>query len=121
MLAPNASLSASFGRSIERPWGLNGGSEGSCNRVEVTRNGEVIRGARLPTLALSAGDRVKLITGGGGGFGDPLERPKHEVVADVRDGYITVEQAKQQYLVVVSGAGELDEAATASLRTKEIV
>jgi N-methylhydantoinase B len=119
VLAPSASLSASFGRSIERPWGLLGGDRGSCNRVEVTRSCEVIRGARLPTLALSAGDRVKLITGGGGGFGDPLDRPLQDVVADVRDGYITAEQAEQQYRVVLSDTGELNEAATASLRTKE--
>lgn len=120
VLAPSASLSASFGRSIERPWGLSGGTEGSCNRVEVTRNGEVIRGARLPTLALSAGDRVKLVTGGGGGFGNPLDRSVQQVVADVRDGYITADQAKQQYRVVLADTGDLDEAATASLRAKEI-
>lgn len=119
VLAPNASLSASFGRSIERPWGLGGGKEGSCNRVEVTRNGEIIRGARLPTLALSAGDRVKLVTGGGGGFGDPLARPLQDVVADVRDGYITAEQAKQNYQILLSDDGELDQAATDSLRKKE--
>jgi N-methylhydantoinase B len=116
VLAPTAFLSASFGRSIERPWGLAGGAEGSCNRVEVTRNGEIIRGARLPTLSLSTGDRVKLITGGGGGFGDPLERPIQDVASDVRDGYITAAQAEHQYRVVVSGSGELDDRATAALR-----
>ncbi len=116
MLAPSAFLSASFGRSIERPWGLAGGAEGSCNRVEVTRNGEIIRGARLPTLSLSTGDRVTLITGGGGGFGDPLDRPVGEVVSDVRDGYITAEQAEHQYRVVVSTSGEADDRATSALR-----
>jgi N-methylhydantoinase B len=119
ILSPSASLSASFGRSIERPWGLDGGEQGSCNRVEVMRGGEAIRGARLPTLALTAGDRVKLVTGGGGGFGDPLKRPLADVAEDVRDGYITAAQAKEQYRVVVSEQGELDENATRILRTTE--
>jgi N-methylhydantoinase B len=109
-------LSASFGRSIERPWGLAGGSEGSCNRVEVKRNGEIIRGARLPTLSLSSGDRVTLVTGGGGGFGNPLGRPVEEVVSDVRDGYITADEAERQYRVVVAATGEVDESATSLLR-----
>jgi N-methylhydantoinase B len=119
VLAPSASLSASFGRSIERPWGLAGGSEGSCNRIEVTRSGEIIRGARLPTLGLSAGDRVTLVTGGGGGFGDPRDRAIDDVVSDVRDGYITADQARRQYRVVVSDTGDVDHAATSSLRAAE--
>ena len=54
---------------------MDGGSEGSCNRLEVVRDGETIRGARMPTMALKRGDRVKLVTGGGGGFGEPQSRP----------------------------------------------
>jgi N-methylhydantoinase B/oxoprolinase/acetone carboxylase alpha subunit len=96
-----------------------GGKEGSCNRVEVTRSGEIIRGARLPTLGLSTGDRVTLVTGGGGGFGDPCDRPIEEVGSDVRDGYITADQAQRQYAVVVSSTGEVDHAATSSLRAAE--
>ena len=68
ILSPTATLSASFGRSVERPWGLLGGSDGSCNRLEVVRDGETIHGARMPTMPLKRGDRVKLVTGGGGGI-----------------------------------------------------
>ena len=122
VLSPTASLSASFGRSVERPWGLAGGGQGSCNRIEVVRGGEVIRGARLPTLALKAGDRVKLITGGGGGFGDPLERPPADVAEDVRNGYLTGPQAREQYAVSLTASGEVDESGTRTLRkVKEIV
>ena len=116
ILTPQATLSASFGRSIERPWGLDGGAQGSCNRIEVVRSGEVINGARLPTLHLGVGDRVKFVTGGGGGFGDPLRRPLNDVANDVANGYITAAQAKEQYRVIVSEQGILDEAATAALR-----
>ena len=116
ILSPTATLSASFGRSIERPWGVDGGSEGSCNRVEVVRDGETIRGARMPTMALKRGDRVKLVTGGGGGFGQPQSRPAEEVAADVRGGYISPRTARESYGVVVSDTGEIDHGATAALR-----
>lgn len=116
ILSPAATLSASFGRSIERPWGLDGGKQGSCNRIEVVQAGKAVNGARLPTLHLGPGDRVKFFTGGGGGFGDPRLRPLAAVASDVRNGYITAEDARAHYAVVVSEAGVLDEAATVALR-----
>lgn len=119
VLAPVATLSASFGRSIARPWGLKGGQEGSCNTIEIERGGEVIRGARLPAMHLRPGDVVRLMTGGGGGFGDPLRRPAEEVVEDVRGGYITAAQAREQYKVIVMDGGALDRVATDKLRAGE--
>jgi N-methylhydantoinase B len=118
MLAPNTLLSASFGRSIERPWGLDSGGEGSCNYFEVLSNGKRWRGARKPITTLQPGDRVKEVTGGGGGCGDPLTRPALQVFEDVRDGYITPRQARTQYGVVVRPRGRLDEAATRKLRDR---
>jgi N-methylhydantoinase B len=47
------------------------------------------------------GDLARLITGTGGGFGDPLERPVKEVQSDVKNGYITVEQARDLYGVLI--------------------
>jgi N-methylhydantoinase B len=116
VLSPTATLSASFGRSIERPWGLAGGTDGSCNRLEVMRNGEMIHGARVPTMALTRGDRVKLVTGCGGGFGDPESRPVEEVAADVHGGYISARAALDTYRVAVSDAGAIDPVVTAQLR-----
>lgn len=121
VLADDASLSASFGRSIEKPWGLEDGMPGSCNRVEIIRGGEIVKGARLPTISLKAGDRVKLVTGGGGGIGNPLERSIAAVADDVRNQYITPARAEAEYGVVVSAHGIVDEAATASLRGMETV
>ena len=57
--------------------------------------------------------------GGGGGFGDPLERPAERVLADVRSGYVSLEAARRDYGVVVHQQGrrfELDAEATAALR-----
>jgi N-methylhydantoinase B len=118
ILSPTAALSASFGRSIERPWGLLGGLEGSCNRLEVVHDGETIHGARMPTMPLKRGDRVKLVTGGGGGFGDPLTRPVAEVADDVRGGYISAPAARDQYGVIISETGEVDKDATEILRAR---
>ncbi len=116
ILADNASLSASFGRSVERPWGLEGGGEGSSNYFEVVSNGEHWRGARKPITPLSKGDRVVLVTGGGGGYGDPFARPPSDVLDDVHGGYLTREQARQDYGVAIDPGGAIDEAATKKLR-----
>ena len=108
----------SIGRSIERPWGLEGGGEGSNNYMRIESNGSVKRVARIPYQALSEGDRVAVVTGGGGGFGDPLTRPAEAVAADVADGYISAERACSDYGVVVAADGAVDEAATAALRAQ---
>jgi N-methylhydantoinase B len=97
---------------------LLGGLEGSCNRLEVVHDGETIHGARMPTMPLKRGDRVKLVTGGGGGFGDPLTRPVAEVADDVRGGYISAPAARDQYGVIISEIGEVDKDATEILRAR---
>jgi len=116
MLLPDTLLSASYGRSIERPWGLDGGDAGSCNYFETLIDGKRWRGARKPITTLQPGDRFKEATGGGGGCGDPLERPAEQVWEDVRDGYITARQARSQYGVAIKPDGTLNEAATRKLR-----
>ena len=70
----------------------------------------------MHVTTLQSGDRVKEVTGGGGGCGDPLTRPALQVLEDVRDGYITARQARTQYGVVVRPQGTLNEAATRKLR-----
>lgn len=119
ILSPSAILSASFGRSIEKPWGLDGGGAGSCNHIRVIKNDETIDGARMPTLKLNKGDRLILITGGGGGYGDPLERPPEIVAMDVQGGYVTAEKAAAAYGVVLTAPGTVDSGATASLRAEK--
>lgn len=67
------------------------------------------------TLMLGAHDVVNNITQNAGGFGDPLERPAAEVLADVLGGHVTVQTAKSAYGVHVTG-DEVDEAATEQAR-----
>jgi N-methylhydantoinase B len=96
------SLFASIGRSVQRPWGVAGGQEGTNNYFEVVRaDGERIRGARVTGLSLAAGDVVRVVTGNGGGWGDPRQRERELVLEDVRDGFITAETAREVYGVSV--------------------
>ena len=50
---------------------------------------------------LPSGSVVELRTGGGGGFGNPLERDPGRVQNDVRDGYVSLEAAERDYGVVL--------------------
>jgi len=51
---------------------------------------------------LNKGDVVKLITATGGGYGNPLDRAPEKVAFDVKNGYISLEQAKEIFGVVVN-------------------
>jgi N-methylhydantoinase B len=70
---------------------------------------------------METGDRLVYQFGGGGGWGDPATRDPAAVLDDVWDEYVSVDAAREQYGVVVTGTLEdltlaLDEAATAALR-----
>ena len=66
---------------------------------------------------LSHGDTFWFETTGGGGWGNPLDRPVQEVLDDTLDEYISVERARSVYGVVVDIATRtVDEAATTALR-----
>ncbi len=62
--------------------------------------------------------RMTAETPGGGGWGDPLERDPALVVRDVRDGVVSVDGARRDYGVVLSGAGTLDTEGTTALRSR---
>jgi N-methylhydantoinase B len=49
------------------------------------------------TLMLNAGDRVRIRTGGGGGYGDPKRRDRERVRTDVMRGYVSPEAAREIY------------------------
>lgn len=103
------------------PWGLAGGKDALANRISVERaDGERVHFPNGKVGAqLSAGDCHVVELGGGGGYGDPYERPAARVLADVRAGYVSPAAARDSYGVVVVADGEdfrLDEPATARLR-----
>ena len=88
---------AGIGRSIEKPWGLEGGAEGTNNFMEIEHEGRIERLSRVPYRSLARGDKVRIVTGGGGGFGDPGKRAAARVEADIKNGYITAEAAQRDY------------------------
>ncbi|MBV9747284.1 MAG: hydantoinase B/oxoprolinase family protein [Acetobacteraceae bacterium] len=99
--ADDAVLYASFGRNATRPWGVDGGSAGSLNGIDVIRGETRWHLTRPPRFALQRGDRVVIATGGGGGWGDPLARDPDAVARDVRDGLLTATEAAEHYGVVL--------------------
>ena len=67
---------------------------------------------------LRAGTVVRIRTTGGGGWGDPLDRPVEEVLRDIAWRKVSVAGALEDYGVVVRDDGGCDEAATEALRAE---
>ena len=107
-------------RGMERlrfaPWGVAGGRAGSTGHVVLNPGTPRERAvAKIDLLALAPGDVLSVRTPGGGGHGNPLERPVSRVLADLEAGLITAAHARDAYGVVVTGS-TVDETATAALR-----
>ena len=99
VLCDEALLTAAWGRHLFPPWGEAGGGDGSVNYVEVIRDGVPIGSpfGKVSRLRLRRGDLVRLVTGTGGGYGDPRERDPDLVRADLRDEIITPREAADVY------------------------
>lgn len=76
-----------------------------------------------PVWQLGRGCALRFRTGGGGGWGDPLERDPEMVRRDVRDEYVSIAGARRDYGVIIRGDPvrhpeklEIDLAATQALR-----
>jgi len=102
-------------------WGVYGGMGSAASNAVIlspdTPQEQPI--GKTSDRVLPAGDRLAIHTGGGGGWGDPLEREPARVLADVRGGYVSLESAKRDYGVVIrqaDGQYVVDEAGTAKLR-----
>ena len=79
------------------PPGVLGGEDGARNIVRVHRGGAVYVPDHLSkdqNIRVVAGDRVEVMTPGGGGYGDPRERPAALIARDIARGYYTVAEAK---------------------------
>ncbi|MGE8405426.1 MAG: hydantoinase B/oxoprolinase family protein [Pseudomonas sp.] len=98
ILSPKAWISTFFGRGITPPWGIEGGQEGSCNFAEVTRgDGQKQRFSRANRVALQQGDLLRLVTANGGGWGPAAQRSAEAIREDIRNGYISEQQALRDY------------------------
>jgi len=103
-----------------RPWGLDGGRDGRGNEVALRMGGRWktdFPNAKVLVAQVKPGDAFRLRSGGGGGYGRPLERPVEDVREDVRQGYVSAHEAAVFYGVVIDETTfEVNEAATAMLR-----
>ncbi|MBP2707575.1 hydantoinase B/oxoprolinase family protein [Microbispora sp. RL4-1S] len=91
-------LTAGLARTALEPWGLDGGLAGRPNRLTVEYPDGRTEDFSLKTrIFLPTGSVVHLRTGSGGGYGPPSERDPEAVRADVREGYISPEQARRHY------------------------
>jgi len=100
------------------PWGIFGGKSGRSSITKVYRaDGSEETWRKVSNLPLKDGDVTSFQTGGGGGYGSPLERDPDLVLRDVINGYVSVESARKDYGVVFNDAHtKVDQAATQKLR-----
>ncbi len=128
--APEITVSSFMDRHATRAWGLFGGTEGSSGALRVMRAGEpawrtfseafgTVSPNKFADVQLHHGDRVMIISPGGGGYGLPLERDPALVLEDVREGLYPAEIAREVYGVVLREAdGDILVDATATQRQR---
>jgi N-methylhydantoinase B len=122
MMVAGIRTKATGDRQKFHPWGLEGGGPGATGAFYRYRDGKE---TRLPSkstgLLMEKGEILGVLTPGAGGYGDPAKRPPEKVLADVADGYVSVEKARELYRVCIvrdaKGIFTLDEAATGQLRS----
>ena len=94
----NGYLTMAYTRSKFPAWSVDGANEGSPNYVEVIRtDGSSEKFSFVSGLATNTNDIIRVVTGNGGGLGDPKERDRAAVAADIRNGLITAERAREVY------------------------
>lgn len=107
LLEDDAQLSIQADRAKFAPWGIFGGKEAMRTKYTLVRaDGQTellggIEGDRYEspkrTVAMRRHDVVRIETAGGGGYGDPLDRERERVIADILDGYVSSQAAVAEY------------------------
>lgn len=105
-------------------WGIEGGLPSIPHGVWMNKgtDQEKFLGSNFSAVPLQSGDSFTRPSAGGGGYGDPLDRPFDEVLEDVIDDYVSIERAAKDYGVIIREIDreldqfEIDEAASTLLR-----
>ena len=93
-------------------WGVFGGKSPRPSRTVIQSDGAEEQVNVLETRRIRAGAVVSLEQSGGGGYGDPLQRPPESVLDDVRNGYVSARAAAEVYDVVIADDGRINAEAT---------
>ena len=105
-----------------KPWGLSGGHSGAGNSVALHRAGKDTEthfpNGKAFNQTLKPGDAYILRSGGGGGYGTPLERDLDALARDLRGGYVSRDYAENVYGAVVVPDGTIDRAGTQARRAE---
>lgn len=100
--------------------GVAGGGDASLNVVSYEQDD----GRHIPEMTSKAvdirlrkGNRIRIESPGGGGYGPAMERDPDLVAEDVRLGFVSPENAQAQYGVVIADDGTVDDVATKAARS----
>ena len=108
LLAP-CELWANFDRIGCPPWGVQGAKAARSGQVLIFKNGkqepELLY--KTESCPLETGDRVRMSTGGGGGYGRADERPAELVKQDIIRGFVSLQSARDDYGVVIDANGRV--------------
>tara|TARA_B110000046_G_scaffold53076_1_gene59474 strand:- start:1171 stop:2832 length:1662 start_codon:yes stop_codon:yes gene_type:complete len=98
IVSDGAHVTAAFLGEKTKTWGMKNGHDGSYNYfMIIKKDGSKERHSLGTNIYLEKGDVVRCTTATGGGYGNPKNRPKAQVLLDVKNEYITKEEAKEFY------------------------
>jgi N-methylhydantoinase B len=117
--APNTIITArGMERFHVRPWGRAGAGPGTLASAVANPGTPDERDiGKIDVLKLQPGDVVRIVSPGGGGYGEPFARDGERVRQDVAGGFVTEADAAERYGVVIR-EGAVDAAETARLRAR---
>jgi N-methylhydantoinase B len=96
------------------PHGIAGGLPGTAAKLLLERaDGTTVEVAK-ERISVQRGDRLVVVTGGGGGYGDPHRRGREAVMGDVREGKVSERAARETYGLAGASAGRAAAATVSS-------
>ena len=120
LLGEEGSYSVLSDRAVIPPYGVLGGGAGAPYHLSVDTAGgahvEFATPGKVTGHPIYRDDVVVMQSSGGGGYGDPLDRPMDAVLADVQFGVVSRDRAREGYGVVITDAGKVDNYETNTLR-----